>query len=452
MTVLLPIAAVDETPEARNSRRAYEEGKLNELAASIAEHGVLQPILVIPSGDRYRVIAGNRRLKAAARAGLERIPAIVRSETDENTMFLWNIVENIQRVDLTAAERIKAIRQLAETGLGVREVSRGTGLSAGTISRWIRIADKPAVLRALEDGRLDIFGAMELAQVKDPDRLDQLIEAASSMSQKEFAEMVRGASRGDSVSADERRLAEIRRQIAQVQNVTPAGIAQLKAIHEAVVALLAQASSAASPEEAHGAPNTVAGGSAFAAGSLAATGGPADADADGSPAGQLPVLRYETGHLGQFAGHPDDLLINVDAEPARGPVAHRHPALDGGTSARHRDTRPGKLYTGRRFRIGSMEVNSVHVGDGLTEVPLYPVDPDPSVLFEFGRVSAGALLLARSILAEVLGRSHVEQHGDLGQAFMREKLAQLEGDEWTMTEAEIRAWAESAETLRSGAR
>jgi ParB family chromosome partitioning protein len=196
MTVLLPIAAIDETPETRNSRRAYEEGRLNELAASIAEHGVLQPILVIPSGDRYRVVAGNRRLKAAARAGLEQIPAIVKSETDENTMFLWNIVENIQRVDLTAAERVKAIRQLAETGLGVREVSRGTGLSAGTISRWIRIADKPAVLRALEDGRLDIFGAMELAQVKDQDRLDQLIEAASSLSQKEFAEMVRGASRG----------------------------------------------------------------------------------------------------------------------------------------------------------------------------------------------------------------------------------------------------------------
>src|SRR3954462_6339034 len=70
----LPVERIVETPEARNSRRGYDEDKLNELAASNREHGILQPILVTPDGEGYRVIAGNRRLKATIRAGLLTIP------------------------------------------------------------------------------------------------------------------------------------------------------------------------------------------------------------------------------------------------------------------------------------------------------------------------------------------------------------------------------------------
>ena len=96
--VLLPIASIAESPEARNSRRGYDQAKLNELAASIQTHGILQPIIVAPEGEGYQVIAGNRRLKAALRAGLERIPAIVKAHLDEETKYLINLVENIQRV------------------------------------------------------------------------------------------------------------------------------------------------------------------------------------------------------------------------------------------------------------------------------------------------------------------------------------------------------------------
>lgn len=138
--VLLPIASIAESPEARNSRRGYDEAKLNELAASIQTHGVLQPILVSPDGEGYQVIARNRRLKAALRAGLEGVPAIVKSHLDDETKYLINLVENIQRVDLSPRERVEAIRQLASSGLGVREISRGTGLAPSTISRWIRVA------------------------------------------------------------------------------------------------------------------------------------------------------------------------------------------------------------------------------------------------------------------------------------------------------------------------
>src|SRR5438876_8957498 len=143
-TVFLLVSDIDESPGARNSRRTYDETRLNELAASIVENGVLQPILVTPSGgDRYQVIAGNRRLKAAMRAGLERIPAVIKQHVDETTRSIWNLVENIQRVDLSAKERVDAIRQLALIGLGVREISRRTGLTPATISKWVRLAEKP---------------------------------------------------------------------------------------------------------------------------------------------------------------------------------------------------------------------------------------------------------------------------------------------------------------------
>src|SRR5215471_13695411 len=98
---LLAVRDIVESPDSRNSRRTYDESKLNELAAAMQTHGVLQPILVSPTAGGYQVIAGNRRLKAAVRAGLERIPAIVKPHLDEDTMYLMNLVENIQRVDLS---------------------------------------------------------------------------------------------------------------------------------------------------------------------------------------------------------------------------------------------------------------------------------------------------------------------------------------------------------------
>ena len=171
---------IAETPESRNSRRGYDEGKLNELAASIREHGILQPILVTPDGDGYRVIAGNRRLRRQVRAGLETIPALIKTQVDAHREFFMNLVENVQRVDLTGKERIEAIQLLAASGLGVREISRGTGISPGTISRWLRIADRPMLARALEEERLDIARAMTLAPDPRREALARLLDTAAA--------------------------------------------------------------------------------------------------------------------------------------------------------------------------------------------------------------------------------------------------------------------------------
>src|SRR5262249_28290668 len=157
----------------------YDAAAINELAGSIQEHGVLQPILVAPKKDgRYDTIFGNRRLLAARRAGLTVIPAMVRSNLNEHQKFVWNLVENIQRVDLSPKERVASILALAESGMGVREISRGTGKAPGTISRWLRVANKPAVVKALEEERIGLSHAQYLAPITDAEQIDQLLAAA----------------------------------------------------------------------------------------------------------------------------------------------------------------------------------------------------------------------------------------------------------------------------------
>ena len=237
----LPVERIRETPEARNSRRGYDEEKLNELAASIREHGVLQPILVMPEDDGYRVIAGNRRLKATVRAGLSSIPALVKTQVDEHRQFFLNLVENVQRVDLSGKERIEAIRLLAASGLGVREISRGTGISPGTISRWLRIADRPILARALEEERLDIARAMTLAPVRDEATLARLVDEAPGRPRSELDEAVRAHVQQTPYCVDDGRLADVDRKLALVRTVTDVGHAHLRRIKERVDALLADA-------------------------------------------------------------------------------------------------------------------------------------------------------------------------------------------------------------------
>jgi ParB/RepB/Spo0J family partition protein len=189
-TVWLDVQRIDPSPETRNSRQIYDPDQLRELADSIREHGILQPILVTPVGDRFEVIAGNRRLHAALRLGLKQVPAVVRSEPDESRRLLVNLVENAQRVDLSLAERSAAVRVLASTGLGVGEIARGTGFSVRTVTRWTGIADNKPLLRALEQNRIDLNRAIPLVPIHDEALLDELIAAAPDYATEAFNDLV----------------------------------------------------------------------------------------------------------------------------------------------------------------------------------------------------------------------------------------------------------------------
>jgi ParB family chromosome partitioning protein len=136
-------------------RTAFEREGLDELAASIAAHGVLQPVIVTETLDGYRLIAGERRLRAAQLAGLERIPVVVRQADDRDQLELA-LVENLQRTDLNALEAARAYRQLRDQfALTNEEIADRVGKSRPTIANTLRLLDLEAdVQDAIEGGRV----------------------------------------------------------------------------------------------------------------------------------------------------------------------------------------------------------------------------------------------------------------------------------------------------------
>ena len=136
-------------------RAAFEDEALAELAASIAEHGILQPILVTETLEGYRLVAGERRLRAAQMAGLERIPAVIRQADDRDQLELA-LVENLQRTDLNAMEAARAYRQLHDLFGATNEViADRVGKARPTIANTLRLLDlEPEVQAAIETGRI----------------------------------------------------------------------------------------------------------------------------------------------------------------------------------------------------------------------------------------------------------------------------------------------------------
>ena len=153
---LLRVRTSEIDPNPRQPRRDFPEEALAELATSIAQLGILQPLLVRPArGGRYELVAGERRLRAATRAGLDEVPVVV-VETDDAGSLERALVENIHRADLNPVEEAAAYRQLIEDG-GLTQEALGERLGRGrvTITKALRLLDLPVpIQRLLIDGRL----------------------------------------------------------------------------------------------------------------------------------------------------------------------------------------------------------------------------------------------------------------------------------------------------------
>ncbi|MGZ6268952.1 MAG: ParB/RepB/Spo0J family partition protein [Candidatus Limnocylindrales bacterium] len=149
--VEIPLARIKGNPY--QPRQRVEQEALERLAASIAEHGVLQPILVTETLEGYQLVAGERRVRASQLAGLERIPAVVRRMADRDQLALA-LVENIQRADLNAMEEAHAFRQLIdEFGLSQEQVADRVGRARSTVANTLRLLDlEPRVQDAVADG------------------------------------------------------------------------------------------------------------------------------------------------------------------------------------------------------------------------------------------------------------------------------------------------------------
>ena len=186
--VWLPITIIDEQAAGQNSRRRYNEAAIRELAASLRQHGFLQPLCVRPTGSRYELIFGARRLRAAVEAGMNDVPCVIRAAGDDRA-FLLNAIENLQRQQLSGRERVQIIERLAATGLGIREISRQTGFNPSTISRWLRLNRIAELKAALEQDRIDVARAVVLIDAPES-ALANLMEQAPSLSVSELRRLV----------------------------------------------------------------------------------------------------------------------------------------------------------------------------------------------------------------------------------------------------------------------
>jgi ParB family chromosome partitioning protein len=149
----VPLARV--APNPHQPRRHWDDAELEDLAASIREHGVLQPVLVTETLDGYQLVAGERRVRAARLAGLERIPALIRQLADRDQLEVA-LVENVQRSDLDPIEEALAYRQLIdEFGLTQERVAERVGKARTTVANTLRLLDlHPDVQAAIADGRI----------------------------------------------------------------------------------------------------------------------------------------------------------------------------------------------------------------------------------------------------------------------------------------------------------
>jgi ParB family chromosome partitioning protein len=171
----LPLGRIDPNP--RQPRGAFDEASLQELTASIEAVGVLQPIVVRPSGDRYQIVMGERRVRAARAAGLDRIPAVVRT-TEDDHLLRDALLENVHREDLNPLEEAAAYEQLLDDfGVTQDELAARLGRSRPVIANALRLLRLPgSVQRRIAAKTLSAGHARAVASLEDPVQQERLAD------------------------------------------------------------------------------------------------------------------------------------------------------------------------------------------------------------------------------------------------------------------------------------
>jgi ParB family chromosome partitioning protein len=168
----IPLERIDRNPE--QPRRVFDDEQMERLAESIRVHGVLQPVVVRRLGDRFELVVGERRWRAARQAGLDTIPAVV-ADIDAQDRIEVALVENVQRRDLNPIELGFAFRALADTGATQDEIGRRVGLDRSTIANHLRLLELPGSYQEdVEAERLSTGHAKALLQMTNPERRHQL--------------------------------------------------------------------------------------------------------------------------------------------------------------------------------------------------------------------------------------------------------------------------------------
>lgn len=170
-------------------RKSFAQEELDELARSVAEHGILQPLIVRPLGSSYELVAGERRLRAARMAGLQKVPVAVRCFSREESLEV-SLIENLQREDLSPLESAAAFQRLiAEFGYSQEQLAEKMGKSRSAIANTLRLLTlHPGVRKELEEGRLSEGHARAILALplnEQPEAARQVIEKGLTVREAE---------------------------------------------------------------------------------------------------------------------------------------------------------------------------------------------------------------------------------------------------------------------------
>ena len=173
---IIHVPVEDILPNRFQPRLAFDEKELNELAASIAKYGIIQPIVLRNIGDKYEIIAGERRFKASQLVGLTKVPAII-NNTDDNTSAEIALLENLQRKNLTPIEEAQSYKKLIDRGFTQEEIATKLGVSQSSIANKMRLLNLPKrVQDALLYGKISERHARSLLSLNNQDLQLNLLE------------------------------------------------------------------------------------------------------------------------------------------------------------------------------------------------------------------------------------------------------------------------------------
>jgi len=172
----IPLDRISANPY--QPRKVFNEEALEDLARSVREHGIVQPLVVTRSGDRFRLVAGERRFRAAQRAGLSTVPAVIKDLRKESDALQIALIENIQREDLNPIEEANAYHQLHdEFGLTQEEISKRVGKERSTVANFLRLLKLPeAVRQRLATGQLSMGHARALLALDSAKKQEALAD------------------------------------------------------------------------------------------------------------------------------------------------------------------------------------------------------------------------------------------------------------------------------------
>jgi ParB family chromosome partitioning protein len=229
-------------PNRFNPRLDFDEDEIKNLADSIREKGLLQPIIVRPTGDSFEVVIGERRYRAAQKAGIERIPVVVRQYSDEDVIEL-SLIENIQRTDLSAVEKGNSCKQLMENypqkfpNKGA--IAKSLRVSETTVSAWLELVEAPKELQRMvapagkigvprEQGKIDWDTAVTITrQIEEPERQVSIAKeiAKRPIYRRQAREVISKAAK-----QPEKPIEQIFREVIEVPYEMPFRLAHMKPI------------------------------------------------------------------------------------------------------------------------------------------------------------------------------------------------------------------------------